>query len=442
MIDYSRNWALNQEMIGKGSATIVGCGALANYICFYMAGLGLRNIRVIDDSIGYEREEFLLREKGKFKVLGMEDKIMAINDGMRIEAVPLQADGYLMGCPDVLLDLSNSPRTKDICLDHFYAAENIRLFVSASSSGTSSSAIFKRDKTKAARAMPRQCLEEFASLRQGGYPSGLMSAVILDEIRKVVSPLEGDSNYAGRINYGASLERRFSAKEIPLYSMVDNRKKVLICGAGGIGTYVALNLALEGVEIDVYDGDIIEGHNVARQLLYYGSIGEKKADVLESRLKHIVPEAKITARGSHITERTLRGLPEYDAIVCCADNWEARRLLNRHAMETSTMMINAAVTPFNAIAEAYIPLTNSCMGCRYDFDRLAGLRPQGCAEVSESNVVMTNAFIGALVAGEIVSRSTFLEKRFEYSSKSGNKRKFNILENKSRGETRCRCQER
>lgn len=442
MIDYSRNWGLNQEMIRGGNVTIVGCGALANYLCFYMAGLGLRNVRLVDDSIGCEREEFLSMDTTNFKVLNLEKIVKEINNDMRIEPVPLQADACLLGYPDVLLDLSNNPKTKELCTSYFYDNERIRLFVSASSSGASSSAIFKRSKAKAAKSMPSSFLDWFSGLRQGGYPSGLMSAVILDEIRKTVSPLGLDSPYAGRINYGISLEGRFSSSEAPLDSRADKTKKVLLCGAGGIGTYVALNLAIEGIGIDIYDGDIIEDHNVARQLLYYGSIGKKKVDILKSRLKKMVPGAKITARDSYITEKTLQWLPEYDAIVCCADNWEARRVLSRHATRTSTMLINAGVTPFNAIAEAYLPGKNSCLECRYDFKKLTSLRPQSCSELQESNVVMTNAFIGAMVAGEIVSESTILSKRFEYSSKNGNKRKFNIIENKSRGETRCRCQGR
>ncbi len=441
MIDYSRNWALNQDMIRNGNVTVVGCGALASYLCFYMAGLGLRKVRIIDDSIGYESEEFLLRESNNFKVLSLENKVKEINNDMVIEAVPLPPEDYFLGSPDVLLDVSNSSKTKELCAEYFYRNSRIKLFVSASSSPTSSSAIFRREKSKAARIIQNSTMPEFDSIKQGGFPSGIMAAVILDEIRKTVSPLEGDDNLTGRINYGLSSSKRFSDSEINVYSDKERQKSVLLCGAGGIGTYVALNLALEGISMDIYDGDIIESHNVARQLFYYGSNGKRKVDVLRSKLKEIAPDARINARSSYITENTLKWMPEYDAIICCADNWEARRILNNHALEREAQLVNAAVTSFGAVAESYIPGTNTCLECRYDFDRLSGMKPAGCAELHESNVIMTNALIGALIAGEIVSKQSMLSKRFEYSSKNGNKRKFNIIENKSRGKTKCRCQE-
>jgi molybdopterin/thiamine biosynthesis adenylyltransferase len=448
MIDYSRNWALNQHMIRQGKVTIVGASALTNYLTFYMAGLGLRNIRIIDNSyVNKERAEFIAgSNKSTLKAKVLEEKLNEINEDLNVEAVPLSFHKSFIGNPDVLLDLTNQPKSKEVCLEEFYRNGNINLFVSASSSKSSGSIIFKKNKTKVGRLLSADNLEEYESLSQGSFSSGLLAAVILDEIRKIVSPLEGDYSLLGRMNYGLSLESRFSQKQNSTECFNEKKFNVLLCGAGGIGTYAALNLALEGVGLDIYDGDIIEDHNVARQLFYYDGIGKNKVDVLKRKLEKIAAGTRISVRPSNITKKTTRLLPKYDTIICCADNWEARQVLNAFALESDTPLINASVTAFSAMAESYVPGKNLCLDCMYDFSKLVGLRRQGCAELGESNVVMNNAFIGAFAAGEVLalrqSKRTVLEKKFEYLSKNGSKRRFNVVDKKEkRGSSKCKCKE-
>jgi molybdopterin/thiamine biosynthesis adenylyltransferase len=437
MMDYSRNWALNQEKINSGKVTIIGCEALTNYIGFYMAGLGLRNIRVIDDNISYdEKNEFLLRKSG-YKVEVLEDKLLSINDDLNIEAVPLILDEFLIGNPDVLLDLTNNPYSKEKSLEYFYKNEKIKLYISASTSTTKAKAIFKKERSKISKLVKTDFLQEYSDKKQGSFTSGFLSAVILDEIRKIVSPLDGDFQYIGKLNYGLGLKNRFF-EENQMFG-INRNQKVLICGAGGIGTYVALNLALENVVIDIYDGDKIESHNIARQLFYHDSVGKYKVDVLQDQLKNIT-NAKINVRGRYITEKNLRDLGRYDAIICCADNWEARKILNSYAIYTNMRLINGSVTPFGANSEAYLPGKNRCLDCVYDLNKLIGLKPQSCAEIQESNVIMNNALIGAFIAGEVLDiQNTVLDKRFEYKSKKGEKRKFGLIENKIRRDGKCKC---
>lgn len=439
MIDYIRNWGINQEKIRGGRITIIGASPLANYLCFYIAGLGLRNIRIIDDALYSGNPNEFLVKKG-YKVKSLEEHIKSINDDLYIEAVPLKADKALIGSPDILIDLTNNPGIKNLSQRAFSLNPQIKFYISASSSEDSCSMIVREDKSKLVSKI--NPLKNFNCL-QGNYSSGLMAAIILDEIRKIISPLDSDKVTLGKINYNLECPKRFFLGKNNPCRLDSPKGKILLCGAGGIGTYAALNLTLEGFDIDIFDGDIIEPHNISRQLFYHDFIGKKKAGTLRYKLKKITKKTKILALDNFLTPENIPSVP-YDAMICCADNWQARKTLNDYAIESGIPLFNAAVTPFSAKAEAYLPNKNYCLNCRYDLDNLVKRDGrQSCADYYETNVVMTNAFIGAFLAGEVKALlnpdlTTSLKNNFLYQSKPANLSKF-IFSSKERRIKKCRC---
>lgn len=101
------------------------------------------------------------------------------------------------------------------------------------------------------------------------------------------------------------------------------KKKVLICGVGGVGSFVAEALARSGVgHIDIVDYDVVDPSNLNRQLLSTkNNIGEIKVDVLKKRLEEI-SDCKVNAYNLYIDENFK--LKKYDYVVDCIDSLNSK----------------------------------------------------------------------------------------------------------------------
>ena len=99
-------------------------------------------------------------------------------------------------------------------------------------------------------------------------------------------------------------------------------KKILIIGAGGIGSYLIPLLQRTGLyEITAYDPDKVEKKNLTYQNFKDGDESEHKVSVMKRRFK-----IQTTQPFPILTASQLEG---YDLVVCCADNLDVRRLLYR-----------------------------------------------------------------------------------------------------------------
>jgi hypothetical protein len=100
-------------------------------------------------------------------------------------------------------------------------------------------------------------------------------------------------------------------------------RKIMIIGAGGIGSFLAANLDRIGIyKVTVFDEDTVEDKNLTYQNYSASSIGEQKVHALQMDLSDRV-------RGEPYWVLTSEQLQGYDLVVCCADNLAVRRLLYR-----------------------------------------------------------------------------------------------------------------
>ncbi len=443
MRDYSRQRAFNQDKLSQAKVVVIGSGALTNYFCLYTSGLGIKNINIIDDSLcNNETNEFLLKECKGSKVKNLESKIKEINPEMNIQGINNFPLDFLIGNPDVLIDLSNNPETKKLCKEVGKNNRSIKKVISASSSENNGSIrIFFPERVKILKKKKKILhykkedflLPQYKKLTQGNFSSGLISAVVLDEVRKSLIHLEGEHHLREKFDFSLFSKKRFN-QGLHFNESQKNLSnlKVLVVGAGGIGTYVCLNLILMGIgRIDLYDGDIVEDHNLNRQVFYYNAINEKKSEVLSYRLNKIVGKKVIKSYPAYLKDTSK--LSHYDAIFSCLDNWQYRFLLSDFAVDKKIPFINGSVTAFNAYADFY-----NCLSCKYDSKTLTENKYDennhsgSCAYVANSNVVMTNAFVGALMASEIKSIAypnlfpPLLKKEVLYSSQSEDYSKFTV----------------
>lgn len=101
------------------------------------------------------------------------------------------------------------------------------------------------------------------------------------------------------------------------------KKKVLICGVGGVGSFVGEALARSGVgHLSLVDYDVIDPSNLNRQLMTTKkNVGEVKVDVLKKRLEEI-SNCKVEAINTYIDEKF--NLKKYDYVVDCIDSLNSK----------------------------------------------------------------------------------------------------------------------
>src|SRR3984957_5943646 len=126
--------------------------------------------------------------------------------------------------------------------------------------------------------------------------------------------------------------------------------KVLIVGAGGLGSPVALYLAAAGVgEIGIVDDDAVSLSNLQRQILFAtDDVGRPKVDAAAERLAALNPGVRVMPLHTRLTaanaERLIAG---YDIVADGSDNFETRFLLNDVCHAARKILVSAAVTEFD-----------------------------------------------------------------------------------------------
>ena len=138
-----------------------------------------------------------------------------------------------------------------------------------------------------------------------------------------------------------------SPPENPLYSRqttlnLVTQQSVMIVGVGGVGVWVALSLALAGINrLVLYDGDELSTHNLNRFPLPVGFVGKPKSEAICDWLATLRPDMHIEARGMYnpeVNENALRGI---NYLVCCTDSLKSRRLCYKAAIDWGINYIEA-----------------------------------------------------------------------------------------------------
>ena len=144
--------------------------------------------------------------------------------------------------------------------------------------------------------------------------------------------------------------------------------RVLIVGAGGLGSPAALYLAAAGVGIvGLADGDTIEASNLHRQILFQAEdIGRPKADVAAVRLRSLNPEIEVRAHPVRVDAGNVLNIAaDYDLLVDGSDRLATRYLLNDACVVLKKPLVSAAIHRFDGQAMTYIPDTGPCYRCLF-----------------------------------------------------------------------------
>jgi adenylyltransferase/sulfurtransferase len=144
------------------------------------------------------------------------------------------------------------------------------------------------------------------------------------------------------------------------------RGRVFIAGAGGLGSPVAMYLAVAGIgTITIADHDTVELSNLNRQILHHDAdVGRPKTASAGEKLRAMNPDIEITAIDRTIDGSNVVALTKgYDLIVDAMDNFSTRYELNRAAIHHRIPFIHGAIRGFDGQAMTVIPGKTACVRC-------------------------------------------------------------------------------
>ncbi|HEY7590684.1 MAG TPA: molybdopterin-synthase adenylyltransferase MoeB [Candidatus Limnocylindrales bacterium] len=178
--------------------------------------------------------------------------------------------------------------------------------------------------------------------------------------------------------------------------------KVLLIGAGGLGSPAALYLAAAGVgTIGIVDFDVVDASNLQRQILHTTDrVGEKKTESARRTITALNPDVKVVAHEEMlVADNVDRIIAGYDVILDGTDTFETRYTLNDAAVAASIPVVHASVFRFEGQLTTFVPYEGPCYRCLYPTPPPPELAP-GCSVAGVLGVVP--GIMGLLQANEVL----------------------------------------
>ena len=178
--------------------------------------------------------------------------------------------------------------------------------------------------------------------------------------------------------------------------------RVLVVGAGGLGSPVAMYLAAAGVgRLGLVEFDRVEESNLQRQILYGQSdIGRPKLEVAAERLREINPLIEIETHPSRIeSSNAMSLLTDYDLVVDGSDNFPTRYLVNDACVLAGKPNVFGSIFRFEGQISVFWGARGPCYRCLFPEPPPAGLVPS-CAEGGVLGVLP--GIVGSLQANEAI----------------------------------------
>ncbi|MBI3743659.1 MAG: molybdopterin-synthase adenylyltransferase MoeB [Chloroflexi bacterium] len=177
--------------------------------------------------------------------------------------------------------------------------------------------------------------------------------------------------------------------------------KVLLIGAGGLGSPTALYLAAAGVgTLGIVDFDTVDFSNLQRQILHdTNDVGRPKVLSAKERLNDINPDVKVVMHEMRLTsENVMEVFEPYDIIVDGSDNFATRYLVNDACYLANKIQVHGSIFLFDGQATVFKP-GMGCYRCLYPAPPPPGMVPS-CAEAGVFGVLP--GIIGSIQAVETI----------------------------------------
>lgn len=165
--------------------------------------------------------------------------------------------------------------------------------------------------------------------------------------------------------------------------------RVLIVGAGGLGSPAATYLAAAGVgAITIVDSDTVDETNLHRQLLYgTRDIGRRKTDAAKARLADINPSVAVTVHDTRVNATNATALVAgHDIVIDATDNFPARYAINDACLDANVPFVYGSVARFEGQVSVFGTVDGPCYRCLFPEMPAPGSVPT-CAEEGVLGVV-------------------------------------------------------
>ncbi len=154
--------------------------------------------------------------------------------------------------------------------------------------------------------------------------------------------------------------------------------KVLLLGAGGLGSPIALYLAAAGVgTLGLVDDDVVDLSNLQRQVAHTTDrIGVAKVDSAEQSIRELNPDVDVVKYQTRLDASNIMEIIEgYDVIVDGVDNFPTRYLLNDASVRLQIPVVSASILGFDGQLSIFKPYDGPCYRCLYPTPPPAELAP-------------------------------------------------------------------
>lgn len=176
--------------------------------------------------------------------------------------------------------------------------------------------------------------------------------------------------------------------------------RVLIIGAGGLGSPLGMYLAAAGVgKIGIVDFDTISYSNLQRQVLFSeGDVGQSKADIAKERLLEINPGIEVKSYIVKLNAENAHDIiKDYDIIADGSDNFSAKYLLNDACVLLGKQLVYGSVLRFEGQVSVFHAKKGPCYRCLYPEP------PENVPSCEDAGVLgVLPGIIGSVQANEII----------------------------------------
>jgi molybdopterin/thiamine biosynthesis adenylyltransferase len=433
-LNFNRQIALwgqeGQDLIKDSTLLVVGAQNFGREVVKSASILGVGKIYIMDNYRAYENNPFLDIPFGEGKSASrmLRDIIPStLNPECDIVAMHSRCSSQRLNSIDdridFILDVSNNPESQHYCLD-FSSKRRIPILLSCVSDigGIISDPRFKE---KGAQKE----IDGFYGTKQGIIMSNIFAGILVEEFRKTIF-LRNKSVFkntkimqrdGSTLKYIQEVEKERPMMKDIHYSIIgddrlaDPRKignylsdgtfagvNLVVLGGGALGNYfLDITARLHPSTIDIVDFDTFEGHNLNRQPLGYGKVGQKKCQVLSERIKKIslghtesryiygkvantlTNEEK--RKGYSLLDGSWFSKNRYDVVVGCFDNQGVRSLMNGYAVKNGFVYLDGGSTPKSSRANLYFPGKTNCLNCSISIDNMARARESDESKKKEAD---------------------------------------------------------
>jgi sulfur-carrier protein adenylyltransferase/sulfurtransferase len=178
--------------------------------------------------------------------------------------------------------------------------------------------------------------------------------------------------------------------------------KVLLLGAGGLGSPTALYLAAAGIgTVGIVDDDAVDASNLQRQVIHTTDrVGTPKTTSARLAIEALNPDVEVIEHRTRLdASNIVEIISDYDVIVDGADNFPTRYLLNDASVRLRKPVVSASILAFDGQISTFVPFEGPCYRCLYPTPPPADMAPS-CSAAGVLGVMA--GVMGLLQANEVI----------------------------------------